>query len=394
MVVRRSGRLWFGTAFLCALLAGTLSGQNTGSLSGSLRAVETSTPIPEATIRIDGTELLTISEADGTFRFFAVPVGVRWLVVEHASYATLTHQLIVEADAELSVPLFLEPNAAAVAAPAGTSRRNEILRDDIAAAARSGQNLIDLISQHLPSLRVRDDGGVGGGTCVEYRGGAVGLCRQLGLVVDGVRMTSPQYAFSTITLDDVERIELLSPSEAGTRYGGVGGWGILLLEMRGGSALQPAPVDDRAFLGFDWSEETRPYPWTKVLLVTAATNAAAVSVSYFTNDCLFVSRKVRHVAIRTECDTWGTLGSLLLMTALPSVSSSLVARWAGETPRSHGRIGPSAVIGSAVTVGGYVALLYGDAQNSPATSIAGAAILTVASPLLTTLADRLLRELR
>jgi hypothetical protein len=363
-------------------------------LSGSLRAAETSTPIAEATIRVDGTELVTTSEADGTFRFFAVPVGVRRLVVEHARYTTLTHQLVIEADSELEVPLVLEPNSAAVAAPAGPSRRNEILRDDIAAAARSGQNLIDLISQHLASVRIRDDGGVGGGTCVEYRGSAAGLCRQLGLVVDGVRMTNPQYAFATIALDDVERIELLSPSEAGTRYGGVGGWGILLLEMRGGSVSQPAPVDDRTLLGFDWSDEARPYPWAKVLLVTTATNAAAVSVSYFTNDCLFLSSKVRHVAIRTECDTWGTLGSLLLMTALPSVSSSLVARWAGETPRSHGRLGPSAVIGSAVTVGGYVALLYGDAQDSPGTSIAGAAILTVASPLLTTLADRLLRELR
>jgi hypothetical protein len=222
------------------------------------------------------------------------------------------------------------------------------------------------------------------------------MCRQLGLVLDGVRMMRPQQAFGIIPLDDVERIQLLSPSEAGTRYGGVGGWGILLIETRRGLTVAEGPDSEteRLFYAFDWSEEPRPYAWAKVLLTTTVTNTAAVSVSYFTNDCLRTSNKTRHVAIRTECDTWGTLGSLALMTALPSLSSSLVARWAGGTPRSHGRLGPSAVIGSALTVGGYVVLLYGDARDSRGASIAGVTILTVAGPVFTTLSDRLLRELR
>jgi hypothetical protein len=384
-----------GLVLATAALAGALQAQDTGSLAGSLRTVETSVPIAEATIRIEGTELVAISGEDGTFRFFAVPTGPQWLVVEHAGYETLAHQFVMEADAELSLPLLLEPNAAVALAARTRSNRNEILRADISAAANSGQDLIDLISQHLPSLRIRDDGAVGGGTCVEYRGGGAGsLCRQLGLVIDGVRVTRPQQMFGVVALDDVERIELLSPSQASTRYGSVAGWGILLIETRRGIAAAPAQEEAPELVGFDWSEESRAYPWAKVLLVATATNAAAVSVSYFTNSCLRTSTKVQYVAIRTECDTWGTVGSILLMTALPSISSSLAARWAGGTPRSHGRLGPSATIGSALTVGGYVALLYGDAKDNSGTSIVGVTILAVAAPVVTTLADRLLRELR
>jgi hypothetical protein len=82
------------------------------------------------------------------------------------------------------------------------------------------------------------------------------------------------------------------------------------------------------------------------------------------------------------------------MAALPSVAGSLTARWAGATERSRGRLGPSAVIGSALTVAGYVALMYGDAEDSRATSIVGVTILTIGTPVFITLADRALRVLR
>jgi hypothetical protein len=382
-------------AFFSLLLGPVaLVAQETGSIAGTVREAAGEAPVSGALVRIDGTTLVSSSDAEGVFRFEAVPAGPQVVVVTHPSHVTATQEVDVTGGEERTVTVHLSP----VPEPEEFSRLSSsrvIERADIELAAIQGLDLIDLLTRTVPSIRTREGGLVGGFRCIEYRGGAPGAaCRQLGLVIDGVRSQNPALQFETVLLGDISRIQVLSPSEAGTRYGGVGGWGMVIVETRRGPQTSRVADEGRLISGFDWSEEAEPYPWARVLVGTTLANGAAVALSYEANNCLRLSRKVRYVALRTECGSWGTVGSVFLMTALPSLSASLAARFAGQTERSRGRFVPSMVIGSAITVGGWVALLYGDAEDNQVASIAGITILTVGTPVFTTLADRVLRQLR
>ena len=59
-----------------------------GSVIGTIRDVSTGTPLPGATIRIDGTALGTATAVDGTFRISAAPDGDQVLVASYVGYKT------------------------------------------------------------------------------------------------------------------------------------------------------------------------------------------------------------------------------------------------------------------------------------------------------------------
>jgi hypothetical protein len=194
-------------------------------------------------------------------------------------------------------------------------------------------------------------------------------------------------------IHDIERMELLSPGEAGTLYGGAS-WGVLLIETRTGPRRRGPAADPRIVSGFDWSAEQQPYRWKAVLGSSLVGNALGLGIALMVaNKCLKPNTNGL-LGVRSDCGPLITMGAGFVTLGLPSVAGSAAARWAGATVRSRGRLLPSAVLGSLAGASGYLFLVRGETGESAAAGKVGAVILTIGTPLLMTLSDRVFRALR
>jgi hypothetical protein len=245
-------------------------------------------------------------------------------------------------------------------------------------------------------LRVEPVGRMGG-YCVEFRMNVSRpneYCRAVAVFMDGVRVTGGGNFYTTLPLDQIERLEALSPAEAGARYGMAAGFGVLLIETRQGRSEARARTTDRMVRGFDWSLEAQTYRWPRVLGASFVGNTVGVGLSMLLYDqCLYMSGGDAAL-LRSKCDAFSTVGVSFLTLTLPGAAGSLAARWAGSTDRSRGRIVPSAVMGTLAVSSGALLLVHGESKDSDAARTAGAIVVTVGVPLVLTLGDRAFRALR
>jgi hypothetical protein len=402
------------------MLATAVSAQQTGTLSGYVADRDTGRRVSDVLVSVRGSTLQGVTDAQGLFRITAVPVGSRVLIVQHVAYGEHIDSVVVVQGAETRVQIMISREAIALApltveaaTQAELSRRaagtsiNEILRPEIEEAGRRGLDLGTLLQQSMPGVRVTPIGPGGaltehsGSYCVEYRSaearrGAPG-CREVAVYVDGVAVSSPSSLFSTLALQDIERLEMLAPGEAGTRYG-VASRGVLLIETRQGTrsnrerTRETAPARQR-ISGFDWTGETRPYPWARVLGSAFVGNAVGVAAGLLVaSRCFTVSETSS--PLRSRCDPFSTIGSTFVVVALPTVAGTLGTRWTGTTERSEGRFDISLVLGTLTVTSGYLMLFKAESGGSSASRVAGIAVLSVVAPAVTALSNRVFRVLR
>ena len=399
------------TSLIPLMLAGAVAAQQSGAVSGHVIDRESLKPVSDAVVLIAGSELRSLTDSNGRFRLTGIPTGVRFIVVQHIAYGVHTDTVLVAGDRDLrlevrisSRAIHLSPLLVEAQTELENRRRssghsfNEIIREEIDAAAQKGQTLAELLRDGMITLRVSAERR--GAVCVEYRQGGVGLggaratCREVAVFMDGVHVTAPSSIYSTIPLRDIERIEVQGPNEAGTRYGIVGGRGVLLIETRQGSARTPRPEQLSTLMtGFDWSAETRPYRWPRVLGGSFVGNAAGLGLGLLVADQCFRLDAGIH-GLRSKCNALSTVVAGFVILGLPGVSSSVAARWGGATDRSEGRIVPAALLGTLTAATGYFLLLQANSNDSKSAETAGTVVLTVATPLVTGVADRVFRRLR
>lgn len=373
--------------------AGRLSGQVVDATSGA--------PVVDAVVRIvDLTPALT--DENGVFTIDVVPAGSYDVTVEHLGYGTHTQAVEVQSNAQSTVLIRVSAEAIELAElvvetlseveerqlTTGFSI-NEIGAAQIQEASRAGLNLADLMQTALPGVDTRVSGA---GVCVTYRairsGNSRG-CDGVAVRIDGVPVSDPAYVYQTMPLSDIERVEILSPGQAGVRYGMRSGQSMLLIETRTGATERRRDLS-RYISGFGWEDESEEYRWLRVFGGSALVNGAGVGLSLVLADRCFRTPEGQPLAIRTSCGPLVTASTSLLSVALPSVSGGFAARWAGSTERSQGRMVPSIVASSIVLTGGYLMLLTGEGS----TRTTGALVLAIGVPLTQTLTDRALRILR
>jgi len=124
---------------------------------------------------------------------------------------------------------------------------NEITLPQIGLAARSGLDLSQLLQNSMPGVDVRT--GRLGQMCVTYR--AIRSDNNRG-GCDGVSVADPSYIYTSIPLRDIERVEMLSPGQAGVRYGMRNGQSVLLIETKRAEAVRVRD-QSRMMTGFDWT---------------------------------------------------------------------------------------------------------------------------------------------
>jgi hypothetical protein len=391
-----------------ALLAQDRAGERSstpGIVLGRVVDQATGTPISDVRIRVAETAIEALSDDGGRFRLPDVPPGQQRLLLSHLAYGEHDRLVLVPnadrliLEARLSTqaielaPLLVETLTEVDRRQATSGAQvNEVERPAIDLAHRTGRNLGEVLRQEIPGASLRE--GWFGGACVEFRGArsGTGPCRELTVFMDGVRIAEPGLLLATLSPNDVESMEILSAAEAGARYGSISGNGVLLIETRRppGPARRRGPqpaAPESAF--FDWSGEDHPYAWKGTFVRAFLANALGVGAGLvLAHQCMWRT-EAGSLGLRTRCGGATTAGIGLVALGLPAVASALAARWGGATDRSAGRITPMSLTAALGLASGYMLVIHG----TDGSQAAGAVMLGMGVPVLTTLANRIFRSL-
>jgi hypothetical protein len=385
----------------------------TGSVFGRILDQDTFQPLAGVVVRItvpDGI-LQEISGDNGTFLIDGVPVGERVVVMEHIAYGEYAQHVGVEQGRDLRIEAFMSPRAIqfqplVVEALSEVERRrlssgfsvNEIPAEEIEQAARSGQHLGDLLRGGMSGIRVRGGSRAGDRLCVEYRRTGAGECAEIAVYLDGVAVADPGQIYASLSLDDIDRVEVLSPLEAVIRYGDRGARGALLVESRLPSLPERQnPFRTSSRRGYDWSLEEESHPSAKVFGSTVLANALGVGLGYLAlKQCVGTVTTDHGQRFDTQCGALTTMGTGVFALSLPGAFGSVAATRSGSTRRSRGRFFHVAMSGLISTTAGYVMLMHGEDPEYKNNSlrIGGLLTMTVGTPLLLTLSDRFFRSSR
>jgi iron complex outermembrane recepter protein len=129
LIVRSMRAAWV------ALLVGAAPGaaQQSGVIEGRIVSAETGTPLPDAQIRLDGTNRGAMSDAAGHYRIGAVPAGDYIVVVQRVGVATERRAVTVTPAATVRADFRLR-EAATTVAPVVVSATRELQRRSEASA--------------------------------------------------------------------------------------------------------------------------------------------------------------------------------------------------------------------------------------------------------------------
>lgn len=401
-----------GVACVClavAVAAAPARAQAVGSVSGRIVDEDSRGALAGVLVRVEGTELSALSDAAGRFLIGGVPAGDRVLLLEHLAYGNASQRIVVreQGTSILEIRLSQTPvqlDSLVVEAQTELEQRrvssghsmNEVLRPAIDQASRQGLTLGQLLQAEMLGVRVRA-GSFGPHSCVEYRGTTgTGGCREVSVFLDGVPVSAPSTLYATLPISDIERLEVMSPGQAGAIYGTAAGGGVLLIETRRGVRPGgPRAAGEELTFGFDWTEEEEGYAWGRVLASSVAANALGIGISVLAAGQCFEIRARGILGVHaSRCNAITTMVAGFATLALPGVAGSYAARWAGATDRSRGRILPGLIMGTLSSAAGYMLVVRGQSSESGAASTAGGLLLTVGTPLMLTFSDRLLRILK
>jgi hypothetical protein len=204
-----------------------------------------------------------------------------------------------------------------------------------------------------------------------------------------------------MNLDDIERIEVLSPAEASSRWGDLSIYGVLLIETRTGT-LPLGQREADASPRFDWTGESQPYPWLRVFTTSFVANAATIAVAYvpMSHCTYFLTGSFRARLLDAgdatsplECHPVISFGAGLAALVAPGPVAGLAANRAGATTRSVGMRGRSMTFGVFSNLLGQMVFFTGRSRDSDLQWL-GLAMIAFGTPLLETLSDRYFRSLR
>lgn len=410
-------------AWVAAALLSMISpahGQVSQSINGRVVDALTDEPVPGALIAIevmngqavtsDAGGVTSVSGEDGTFVLTPIPEGVFTVRVQHVAYGV--HRQVLRVEGAGTGQLVIRLSVVAVqlepllvngsAADDRGADRNVIRRPAIERALSNGSDLADLLRRNIAGINVRRGAGASGLTCVEFRGARRGpsSCYPPVLLLDDVPLSDPLALFSTLDISDLQEIRVVSPAEAGTRYGTLAGWGVVLLTSRRALLAAPMPVVRRSTptdLRFAWSEvdEGGPYPWPKVYAAAFAGNAIGLAVSgALLSRC--VDLETRRLYRGDEyCGAPLMLGAGVATMVLPPLLASWSARQAGATDFSKGVLGRSIMLSLPAMVPTLtLATLDAGSSGLSGLEIGGLVLAIVGAPVLNALADRRFRQRR
>ncbi|HEY0996276.1 MAG TPA: SusC/RagA family TonB-linked outer membrane protein [Gemmatimonadaceae bacterium] len=262
---------------VCALLAACVLGgapptslvaqQPTGGVAVRVTDQATGRPLEGARVQVTGTNVGGQTNADGRVALRAVPAGAQTLRVLRVGFGEQTRPVTIAAGqtADVAVALRAVPvNLAPVITTAtGEQRRVEIgnatSNIDAATVVQNSpvNNLDQLLNSRAPGVQVASGSQTGTGARIRIRGmNSISLSNEPIWIIDGIRMTSNNSSFSTVTgngasgntggnnpsrvgdlnPEEIESIEIVKGPSAATLYGTDAANGVIVVTTKKGRA--------------------------------------------------------------------------------------------------------------------------------------------------------------
>jgi hypothetical protein len=377
---------------------------------------ESSAGIADVVVIVEGTGFGTVTNEAGLFRFTTLPPGEYRLVFQHVAYGEVHDQLSLRPGADLTLRINLSPSAIELGPlvveaqrsdeledrARGTSN-NVVTREQIEPMIGTGQSLDQVLARYVTGVVIRQPQTTAGTeVCVEFRAprsirDPLG-CKAPTVFLDGVRIINPGPMWHTFPIEQIERLEVVPSVQAGARFGTDSSYGVLLIETRTGRNV--TGVDDvtagrRAT--YDWGLESEPYPWFKVFASSFVGNALGLAAgAAIGNGCFQFEQGLSnsHFFLESSCNRLQTAGAATALFGLPVTGAAFGANRAGRTDLSQGKVLPTAVAAALAIVPGYILVVAKQDESFGGSKFIGWGILTVGTPIFTTIADRLFRKYR
>lgn len=240
---RRFGsRIWL-PLWVAGLLAlhGPLAAQSTGQITGTVSS-ETGGPLSGASVTISGTDLGTLTDANGRFTISNVPAGQHSVQGRMIGYASATTSVTVASGQVANVALVLTPTAVelegVIAVGYGTQQRINVTGSIAAVEPEELQkrpvaNVAEALQGVAPGLTVIDRGGRPGtaGTDFFIRGrGSTNSTSPL-VLIDGIPGD-----INALDPNDISSISVLKDAASAAIYGSRAANGVILVTTRRGDA--------------------------------------------------------------------------------------------------------------------------------------------------------------
>jgi TonB-dependent starch-binding outer membrane protein SusC len=247
-----------------AAVAPPLAAQQTGTLTGVVTNAATMRPISGVQVHIPGTNLGTLTQANGQYLLLNVPAGPVSVVVEMIGYARETHTARVEAGASTTLNIGISERAISlgeivVTGSAGATERRMLGNSlsSVNAAQLVEQMPINSVDELLMgrsagvNVNLSGGGGAFGGQ-IKMRGiTSVSLASDPIIYVDGVRVDGSfdsggvgvggQRLSRILDLQagDIERVEMVKGAAAASLYGTQGSNGVIQIFTKRGRIGTP-----------------------------------------------------------------------------------------------------------------------------------------------------------
>ena len=255
-------------AAVAAFLAAPPLLAQTGSVTGRITDASTGSPLPGASIQVDGTRLGAGTANDGRFRLTGVGAGTHTLVVRRLGYTPQRRSVTVTAGAEATADFELASSAISldqvvVTGTAGAQERRTVgnavatisASDELSKSA--APNVAGLLNGRATGVTVLPRSGrLGTGPTIQVRGRASLSLENAPLIyVDGVRINNATATgpvgvsgglggqgatfggrLNDINPEDIESIEVIKGPAASTIYGTEAANGVIQIITKRGAA--------------------------------------------------------------------------------------------------------------------------------------------------------------
>ncbi len=191
-----------------------------GGIYGYILDRNTGKPIEQACVVLDPDSIGAETNSDGIYFIPKIPSGRYELRVVMIGYETMSeHSVMIQPDESREMNFFLKPiiltgsDEIVVTATRGKSMTNEVPASvDVISMEKiellAPQNMAEVL-ENVQGVFIKDYGGIGGNKTISLRGSS---SEQVLVLLDGQRLNdaqSGQVDFSSISLEGVERIEVV-----------------------------------------------------------------------------------------------------------------------------------------------------------------------------------------
>jgi len=231
----------FASLILLALSATSIWAQQTGTITGLVTG-QGGQPLNSVTVSVEGTNLATLTNAQGRYSINNVPAGAVAVRATSLGYQAQQQAVTVQAGQTAVVNLTLQTSTIAleglVVVGYGTQRQ-ETLTGSISTvsgdliAVSPAPNLVGSLAGRLPGLTVRQTGGEPGSESfnIVVRGlGTYSGSNNPLIIIDGVERSG----FDRLNPEDVESVTVLKDASAAI-YGARSANGVILVQTKRGA---------------------------------------------------------------------------------------------------------------------------------------------------------------